>query len=87
MRGDDQQSSHLFSYLSPEHRVPPDHPLRSIRTMTDEALRHLSPKFEARYATSGRRSVPPEHLLRALLAVDGATAVQPAVSLVCDIFL
>jgi transposase len=67
MRGDDQQTSHLCSYLSPEQRVPVDHPLRPIRAMTDEALRRLSPKFEAQYATTGRPSVPPEHLLRALL--------------------
>jgi hypothetical protein len=37
LRGDDQQSGHLFSYLSPEQRVPADHPLRTIRVMTDEA--------------------------------------------------
>ena len=67
MRGDDEQSGHLFSYLSPEQRVPADHPLRTIRTMTDEALRRLSPRFEAIYATTGRPSIPPEHLLRALL--------------------
>lgn len=67
MRGDDQQASHLFSYLSPEQRVPADHPLRPIRAMTDEALRRLSPKFEALYAATGRPSIPPEHLLRALL--------------------
>lgn len=67
MRGDDQQSGHLFSYLSPEQRVPADHPLRVIRAMTDEALRQLSPQFEALYATTGRPSVPPEQLLRALL--------------------
>jgi transposase len=67
MRGDDQQSGHLFSYLSPEQRVPADHPLRVIRQMTDEALRELSPQFEAIYATTGRPSVPPEQLLRALL--------------------
>jgi transposase len=67
MRGDDQQSGHLFSYLSPEQRVPADHPLRVIRHMTDEALRQLSPQFEAIYATTGRPSVPPEQLLRALL--------------------
>ena len=67
MRGDDEQSGHLFSYLSPEQRVPADHPLRAIRTMTDEALRRLSPKFEALYAKTGRASIPPEHLLRALL--------------------
>jgi transposase len=67
MRGDDQQSGHLFSYLSPEQRVPADHPLRAIRQMTDEALQRLSPRFEAIYATTGRPSVPPEQLLRALL--------------------
>ena len=67
MRGDDQQSGHLFSYLSPEQRVPADHPLRAIRQMTDAALRDLSPKFERLYATTGRPSIPPEQLLRALL--------------------
>ena len=45
MRGDDEQSGHLFSYLSPEQRVPADHPLRAIRAMTDKALRRLSPRF------------------------------------------
>jgi hypothetical protein len=42
VRGDDEQSGHLFSYLSPEQRVPSDHPLRAIRLMTDDALRRLS---------------------------------------------
>src|SRR5467141_2013532 len=67
MRGDDEQSGHLFSYLSPEERVPADHPLRAIRVMTDAALDRLSPRFEAMYAKTGRPSIPPEHLLRALL--------------------
>lgn len=67
MRGNDDQTGHLFSYLSPDERVPADHPLRPIREMTDEALRHLSPRFDAIYAASGRPSVPPEQLLRALL--------------------
>jgi len=67
VRGDDEQSGHLFSYLSPEQRVPADHPLRIIRTMTDATLRRLSPRFEAIYAATGRPSIPPEHLLRALL--------------------
>ena len=48
-------------------RVPADHPLRPIRQMTGEALRRLSPRFDAIYATSGRPSVPPEQRLRALL--------------------
>ena len=67
MRGDDARASHLFSYLSPEQRVPADHPLRAIRAMTDQALRRLSRRFEALYASTGRPSVPPEQLLRALL--------------------
>ena len=67
MRGDDDRSSHLFSYLSPEQRVPADHPLRAIRTMTDDALRRMSSRFEALYASTGRPSVPPEQLLRARL--------------------
>src|SRR6202158_3280037 len=67
MRGDGEQSGQLFSYLSPEQRVPADHPLRAIRTMTDEALGRLSPRFEALYAKTGRPSIPPEHLLRAWL--------------------
>jgi transposase len=67
MRGDDQQTSHLFSYVSPEARVPADHPLRAIRQMTDVALQALSGRFDALYSTIGRPSIPPEHLLRALL--------------------
>ena len=67
MRGEDQRTNHLFSYLSPEQRVPVDHPLRVIRAMTDEALRRLSYRFEALYASTGRPSVAPEQLLRALL--------------------
>jgi hypothetical protein len=67
MRGDDDRTCHLFSYLSPEQRVPEDHPLRAIRMMTDQALHRLSPKFQKLYASTGRPSVPPERLLRALV--------------------
>ena len=67
MRGDDQQTGYLFSYLSPEARVPADHPLRVIRQMTDAALERLSPRFARLYSEMGRPSVPPEQLLRALL--------------------
>jgi transposase len=67
MRGNHERTSHLSSYLSPEQRVPADHPLRTIRTMTDEALRRLFPRFAVMYANTGRPSIPPEHLLRALL--------------------
>lgn len=67
MRGEDCQQDHLFSYVSPERRVPPDHPLRPIRVMVDAALERLSPSFEALYSHTGRPSVPPEKLLRTLL--------------------
>ena len=67
MRGDDEQTGHLFSYLSPEQRVPADHPLRAIRRMTDDALATLSRAFDRLYADTGRPSIPPEQLLRALL--------------------
>ena len=67
MRGDDQRTAHLFSYVSPEERVPADHPLRAIRALTDEALRTMSPHLAGLYARTGRPSIPPEQLLRALL--------------------
>jgi transposase len=67
MRGDDQQQDGMWSYISAEQRVPADHPLRPIRKMTDSVLRELSPLFERLYAKTGRPSVPPEKLLRALL--------------------
>ena len=67
VRRDDQQNAHLFSYLSPEERVPADHPLRAVRRMTDAALDQLSPRFALMYSKTGRPSVPPEQLLRALL--------------------
>src|ERR1700751_1389355 len=67
MRGTDQQQSHIFSYLSPEERVRKDHPLRTIRAMVDEVLQQLSRRLDAMYAKVGRRSIPPEQLLRAQL--------------------
>lgn len=57
----------MFSYLSPEQRVPSDHPLRAIRQITDTVLKQLSQLFSRMYAQVGRRSIPPEKLLRALL--------------------
>jgi transposase len=67
MRGTDQQQSHVFSYISPEQRVRSDHPLRPIRTIVDEILKELSPRFNKMYAKVGRPSIPPEQLLRAQL--------------------
>ena len=57
----------MFSYISAERRVPREHPLRAIRVMADTALKKLGPRFEAIYASSGRPSIAPERLLRALL--------------------
>ena len=67
MRGDEKQQVAMFSYINLEQRVPPEHPLRAIRQMVDQALRDLSLHFEALYARGGRPSIPPEQLLRALL--------------------
>ena len=67
MRGHDEQTTHIFSYLSPEQRVPADHPLRAIRALTDEALHTLSRRFAGLYSQTGRPSIPPEQLLRALV--------------------
>ncbi len=67
MRGDDPRHESMFSYVTPEARVRPDHPLRPIRRMTDAALARLSRRFDRLYSTTGRPSIPPEQLLRALL--------------------
>ena len=67
MRGIDTNQSPLFSYVSQEDRIPHDHPLRTIRKMTDEVLEQMGKKFEELYSTTGRPSIPPERLLRTLL--------------------
>lgn len=67
MRGGDGRQTAMFSYIAPEARVPKDHPLRPILEMTDAALREMSPRFSALYSHTGRPSIPPEKLLRALL--------------------
>ena len=67
MRGEDIQQHDLFSYGSLEERVPANHPLRPIREMVDGALKSLDGRFEEIYGEDGRKSIPPERLLRALL--------------------
>jgi transposase len=67
MRGDDTQQSSMFSYRSLEDRIPTDHPLRVLRVMVDGALDEMGPLFASLYSDSGRPSIPPERLLRALL--------------------
>src|SRR5437867_5175636 len=67
MRGSDQRSGKLFSYVDLEQRVRQDHPLRAIRSLTDAALAALSGDFAALYSGMGRPSIAPEMLLRAML--------------------
>lgn len=67
MRGADVNQTQMFSYVSPEKRVPADHPIRELRRMVEEALKGLSGRFSRMYSIMGRPSIPPEKLLRALL--------------------
>src|SRR6185503_8890976 len=67
MRGEHREPDSMFSYVSPEQRIPKDHPLRAIRTLVDEVLVDMSREFDQLYATTGRPSIPPERLLRAQL--------------------
>ena len=67
MRGRDERCGGLFSYVDLEARVPADHPLRAIRVLVDEALDALSADFGRLYSRTGRPSIAPEKLLRALL--------------------
>lgn len=67
MRGTDQRSGQLFSYVDLESRVRRDHPLRVIRDIANEALASLASDFSALYSKVGRPSIPPERLLRAML--------------------
>jgi transposase len=67
MRGTFEDQGRLFSYLSPEQRVPARHPLRTIRELVREVLSELDRDFRTLYSTTGRPSIPPEQLLSALL--------------------
>ena len=67
MRGSEQLQESMFSYISAEKRVPPEHPLRPLRKMVDEVLKGMNEEFEQMYSNTGRPSIPPEQLLRALL--------------------
>jgi hypothetical protein len=67
MRGDERVQEGMFSYVSLEQRVPADHPLREVRKLTDTVLGSLSRELDALYADSGRPSIAPEYILRALL--------------------
>ncbi len=67
MRGEDERSGKLFSYVDLEARVRRDHPLRGIRVLVNEALLALERDFTALYSSMGRPSIPPEKLLRSML--------------------
>jgi transposase len=67
MRGNNEEQGGIFSYLSPEQRVREDHPLRTVRVQVDAVLARMSPLFDEMYSSTGRPSIPPEKLLRALL--------------------
>ena len=67
MRSPDVQQLGMFSYVSVEDRVPPDHPIRKLRILVDAILGELDELLAARYAAGGRPSIPPERILRASL--------------------
>ena len=67
MRGIQTRQSSMLCLLSPEERVPQRHPLRRIKKLADDALEELSPLFDQMYSTTGRPSVPPERLLKAMV--------------------
>jgi len=69
MRGHVNPQGSMFSYFSPESRVPAEHPLRTIKAYADASLRQLSSKLDALYADTGRPSIPPERLLKASLLI------------------
>jgi transposase len=69
MRGQVDPQGQMFSYFSPESRVPADHPLRSIKAHTDRVLKELSGELEAVYSETGRPSIPPERLLKGQLLI------------------
>jgi transposase len=69
MRGHDTKQATMFSVVSPEHRVPQDHPLRPIKAMADEVLASMSRTFSRMYSKVGRPSIPPERLLKAQILI------------------
>jgi transposase len=67
MRGTDETSGSLFSYVDLEDRIPAKHPLRKIRQIVNDALVSLDPEFDRLYSVEGRPSIAPERLIRASL--------------------
>lgn len=69
MRGEVDPQAMMFSYFSPESKVPADHPLRTLKTYADQVLKKLSRQFDELYAEGGRPSIPPEQLLKGELLI------------------
>ena len=67
MRGNQSRQERMFSYVDVERRIPAGHPIRRIRKVVDRALAGMDDVFDAMYAETGRPSIPPEQLLRALV--------------------
>lgn len=69
MRGQEENQGFMFTYLSPEQRVPKSHPLRRVKAFADRVLKEMSSLFNAMYSNLGRPSIPPERLLKAQLLI------------------
>src|SRR3712207_6201212 len=69
MRGEAVRQSRMLLGVTPDQLVPPNHPIRCIKPIVEQALTHLSPTFAQMYAADGRPSIPPEHLLKASLLI------------------
>jgi transposase len=67
MRGEDQKQTAMYSYVTLTQRIPADHPARQLRALADRALARLDSEFDKLYAATGRPSIAPERLLRAML--------------------
>ena len=67
MRGKAARQGTMLMAVTPDALVPQCHPIRRIKPMVDQALAQLSPTFDRMYASNGRASIPPEHLLKACL--------------------
>lgn len=69
MRGDETEQAAVMLFITPDQKVPQDHPIRAIKPIVDRALASLSPVFSRMYAKRGRPSIPPEHLLKASVLI------------------
>ena len=69
MRGDAERQANIMLAVTPDSFIPDDHPIRRIKPIVDAALQQLSGLFDTMYSTSGRPSIPPEHLLKASLLI------------------